>query len=325
MRRPIFILIICLMAGQVFGQSLKKYAGEFLYLGAGSRILAMGGAGTAVANDVTATYWNPAGLMEAKGLQVEFMHSKQFISSIQNNFLAASIPINDHQSLGLSLLYLTVNGIKDSRQAFNEADQKVDYSKIRIFNTGDYVAVFSYASNYKNLVNFGVNLKTIYRNYHSAKAYGVGLDLGLKYFWKNLAAGLIIRDVTSTIMAWDNGTRELITPSARFGLSYVFHIPKLNLDIQPAADFNFLLENRRYASQNHLGPLSLDTFWGAEFRYGRWIALRAGLDDLNRFSTGIGINIPKISFDYSFTSYQSELGDIHRISVHIQLLQNKTL
>jgi hypothetical protein len=109
------------------------------------------------------------------------------------------------------------------------------------------------------------------------------------------------------------------------GFSYVFHIPKLNLQIQPAADFNFLLESRQYASQSHLGPLSMDTFWGAEIRYGRWIALRAGLDDLNRFNTGIGINIPKMSFDYSFTAYQSELGDIHRISVHIQLLRNKTL
>ncbi len=325
MNKRVILLALVVIVSSSYGQSFKKYAGEFLYLGAGSRILAMGSAGTAVANDVTATYWNPAGLMEAEGLQVEFMHSKQFISSVQNNYLAVSMPINDQQALGLSLFYLTVNGIKDSRLAFNEADQKVDYSQIRIFNTGDYVAVLSYASSYKNRINYGINLKTIFRNYHSAKAFGLGVDFGLKYFWKNLTAGLFLRDVTSTVLAWDTGTRELITPSVRFGLSYVLRIHSLNLQIQPAADFNILLENRQYASQFHLGPLSLDTFWGAEIKYGQWIALRAGLDDLNRFNTGIGIQIPKMSFDYSFTAYQSELGDIHRISVHIQLLRNTKL
>jgi len=312
-------LLIILVISSVNALSFRKYAGEFLYLGAGSRVLAMGGAGTASTRDVTAGYWNPAGLREAAGLQVEFMHSKQFISSIQQNYLAISRPLDDRQTLGLSFIYLTVNGIKDSRQAYNEADNHVDYSKIRLFNTGDYIFLFSYAAKYNDKINYGVNLKTIYRDFHSASGWGMGFDAGLKYLWTDrLSLGLMLSDITTTMLVWSTGEKELITPSMRAGVSYKFPWESLNLVIEPTADFNFLLENRQYASQMHLGPLSLDIFSGLEIRYGKYLALRGGMDDLQRFTTGIGFSIPKITFDYAFTAYQSELGNIHRISFHLQ-------
>jgi hypothetical protein len=47
-----------LNAQTVFG----KYAGEFMAIGIGGRPLGMGGAFTGIANDVTAGYYNPAGL-----------------------------------------------------------------------------------------------------------------------------------------------------------------------------------------------------------------------------------------------------------------------
>ena len=44
-----------------------KYAGEFMYVGAGARSLALGGAYSALAGDVTTAYWNPAGLYALEG------------------------------------------------------------------------------------------------------------------------------------------------------------------------------------------------------------------------------------------------------------------
>ena len=52
-------LPLCSAAGET---GIAKYAGEFLSLGVGGRALGMGGASVALANDVTAGYWNPAGL-----------------------------------------------------------------------------------------------------------------------------------------------------------------------------------------------------------------------------------------------------------------------
>ena len=75
-------VLLLLLTGIHFSDasSFKKYAGEFMYLGAGSRGTALGGAFTALVNDASAIYWNPAGLMEAKGLQIQFMHKlREFI------------------------------------------------------------------------------------------------------------------------------------------------------------------------------------------------------------------------------------------------------
>jgi len=321
MARLIFIIsIIFLLNTQSSAFSFKKYAGEFFHLGVGSRALAMAGAYTAVANDVTAGYWNPAGLTEAKGFQLQFMHSKQFSASIQHNYLAVSNPMDENSVIGVSLLYLTVNGIKDSRDAYDFEEQKVDPSKIKRFNTGDYTFLISYSRAHNKSLSYGLNVKAIYRDYHVESALGLGFDAGLKYYLSDsFALGLMLNDITTTTMVWSTGEKEMVTPSMRLGLSYLFTIPAFKLSLQPAADFNILFENRDFASQLKLGPVSLDSFFGIEIAYDGVLALRAGMDDLNRFNTGIGMSIPKITFDYSFTAYQSELGDIHRISFHVQL------
>src|SRR5690606_32380927 len=52
-------------------QDAPKYSNEFLAIGVGARSLGMGYAQVAAANDVTAGYWNPAGLLGVRGdLQV---------------------------------------------------------------------------------------------------------------------------------------------------------------------------------------------------------------------------------------------------------------
>ena len=100
---------------------------------------------------------------------------------------------------------------------------------------------------------------------------------------------------------------------------YSFYFPSTNLEIIPAVDVNILAENRDYAAQLNLGPISADFLSGLEVNYDNTLALRAGLDDLQRFNAGIGLTLPKVTFDYAFTSYTSELGNIHRISFHLNL------
>jgi len=320
--RKIHWIMIIILAGNMgaFAGGFVKYAGEFMNLGAGSRFTGMAGAGVAMVNDVSASYWNPAGLVSAPGFQIEFMHSKQFISSIQHDYLALSHPLADQSALGFSLYYFTVNGIKDSRQAYNEADDKVDYSKITTFNTGDYVLYFSYAHRRNAKLQYGVNAKVIYRDFNVATALGLGFDFGVQYHWfDGLRLGAVLKDATSTMLVWSTDEREFIPPSLRLGVSYLLHLDAMNLTVQPAADFQILFEGRKYASQMHLGPISVDSFWGLEANYKDVLTLRAGMDDLQRFNTGIGVKIPKMSFDYSFTAYQSELGNIHRITVHLFL------
>jgi len=121
------------------------------------------------------------------------------------------------------------------------------------------------------------------------------------------------------MMAWTTGEKEFIIPAVRPGITYRHDFEKIGLYIQPAMDLNMLLESRAAAAQLHLGPLSLDTFWGMEIGFKNITFLRFGYDDLNRFSAGIGLSIIHLAVDYSYTNYDRELGNIHRISFQLKL------
>jgi hypothetical protein len=300
----------------------RKYAGEFLSAGVGSRALGMGGAFTAVANDVTAGYWNPAGLVDSPGLQFQLMHAKQFMSSIQYDYFGASKEIDETSSLGLSLIRWGVNDIKDSRFALagNVISEGLDYSKISSFNVADYVLYVSYAHRYSEDFSIGGNVKVIYRDFASESAMGIGFDLGLKYrLIPNLYLGALFRDITSTMMAWSTNEKEFVYPSFRPGISYRIDLDAIDLYLQPSMDLAFLLEYRNQSAQVGVGRFSMDSFWGFEAGFKDICYLRLGYDDLSRFNGGIGVSINKFAVDYSYTNFDDVLGNVHRISFHLKL------
>ena len=55
-----------------------KYAGEFLKVPVGARAVGMGGAFTAVADDATAIWWNPAGMVYLPYHEVLPQHAEKF-------------------------------------------------------------------------------------------------------------------------------------------------------------------------------------------------------------------------------------------------------
>ena len=322
MRKILVFFVLMLLLQHSFGSGFKKYAAEFLNSGVGSRALAMGGAFAAVANDVTAGYWNPSGLVNARGFQLQFMHANQFTSSVQYDYFAASNQFESGTTLGFSLIRLGVDDIKNSRNALlgELISDGLDYSKITNFNVADFAFIFSYAKRYNERFSYGANVKLIYRDFDTESALGIGFDVGAQYYLaQNLLLGLTFRDVTTTMMAWSTSEKEFIPPSLRPGLSYRYDIESLDLYLQPAVDMNILFEGREYAAQFNVGPVSFDTFWGAEIGFKDLMFLRLGYDDLSRFNGGVGFSITKLAVDYSYMNYDRELGNVHRISFHLKL------
>ena len=318
--RIIFIFTLIVAMAQANG--FRKYAGEFLSAGVGSRALGMGGAFTAVANDVTAGYWNPAGLVDSPGLQFQFMHAKQFMSSIQYDYFGASKSLDEKSSLGLSLIRWGVNDIKDSRLALAGSiiSEGLDYSKITTFSVADYVLYVSYGHRYSEDFSLGANVKVIYRDFASESAMGIGFDAGLKYrLFTNMYVGLMARDITTTMMAWSTNEKEFVTPSLRPGITYRFVLDEIDLYVQPSMDLALLFESRNESAQVGIGILSLDSFWGLEAGFKDIIYLRLGYDDLSRFNGGLGVSINKFAVDYSYTNFDDVLGNVHRISFHLKL------
>jgi len=90
-----------------------KYAGEFMYVGAGARALAMGGAFSAISNDGTAGYWNPAGLTATTGQTASFMHSERFGGLIAYDYLAYTRKLVT-DALGASLFRTDLGSIANT-------------------------------------------------------------------------------------------------------------------------------------------------------------------------------------------------------------------
>jgi hypothetical protein len=78
------ILTICLcLIGTfsnktLYSQELANYSSAFADIGFGARPLGMGGAYSALAQDVNAILWNPAGIVEVKEFEATLTYAKQF-------------------------------------------------------------------------------------------------------------------------------------------------------------------------------------------------------------------------------------------------------
>jgi hypothetical protein len=130
-----------------------------------------------------------------------------------------------------------------------------------------------------------------------------------------------LQDVTTTLLVWDTGTKEAITPTAKIGAAYIWESPKIMGQLIPAFDMDVRFENRRFSAQYNLGSVSFDLHAGMEYRFKQLLAFRTGLDT-GRFTAGFGIKLPKLNIDYAFLRH-NDLGDTHRISVILTIEEDK--
>ncbi len=314
------------------GTKVGKYAGEFIAIGVGGRALGMGGAFVALANDVTAGYWNPAGLSLMNYPEIALMHDERFGSLINYDYGAVAFPMGAKSTIGFSLIRLGVDGIPDTRNAlldyngngtFDNAD-RLDYNKISTFNSADWAFYFSYAKQLSEEFAYGANIKLIRRDLGDNSATGIGFDLAARLrLMDRLALGLNLQDITTTLLAWDTGTKELISPTAKVGGAYFIDL--FGGQIAPAVDFDIRFENRRYASTAHVGPVSADLHAGLEYDFRNLVAVRVGYNDVKQFTLGAGVHLPKLDVDYSFAKFdgQGQLGNTHRISLKLTLAEER--
>ena len=321
----ILILVFFIHNQSVAGDlQFRKYAGEFMSIGVDARAQSMGGAFSSLSAGVASLFYNPAGIKAIQKTEISFMHTQQMIASVNYDFLAAGFKQDDNRVIALSLVRLGIDNIKDSRQAqriINQAgDWNIDFSQVKDFNASDYIFTVAVAQNWRQSWSWGVNLKLIRRNLAEHHANGFGLDFGLqRTFKENIYWGIALKNITTTLIAWDTGTKELVKPEVYSGVGYLYYFSKLNSTFQPVVDIIIRAENRQRSAEAHLGSLSLDYAAGLEYSYHRIIFVRSGLDEIQRLNLGIGLQIPHVRVDYAYTNYDSELGNSHRVGLLISL------
>ena len=307
-----------------------RYAGEFLRIGVGARALGMGSAFVGLADDGTASYWNPAGLATLSERQVTAMHAEQFGSIVQYDFLSYVTPIGSpgrpRQAISISLVRLGVDDIPDTRGLsiidangngkfdYPEDLLVVDENRFVFDSDNDAALLFSYARDIHPGLSLGGNFKYI-RQWlgDSLRSNGFGIDAGVLYVGKNgLSMGATLRDATTTRILWNTGTSEFIAPSLRLGAAKTRAFRDRRHVLTGALDVQVGFSDERLSSQAHLGGVTFEFHPGLEYWFDRRLALRAGFEAQN-FTAGAGLRYHRLGLDYAFLDHR-DLDASHRVS-----------
>jgi len=316
-----FIFLILIMPvtvrAQLFpvlgGQRAGISTAQFLKIGVGGRAAALGEAFVAIANDASALYWNPAGLVQFQEDQVMFSHNS-WVVDINHEFLGAVYHLDETNAFGISLTALTMQ------------DMKVT-TEFAPFGTGEYFGfsdlgiAITYSRKMTDQFSFGGTVRYIEETLDKLKMRGVMIDLGT-YYWTGLGSTRFAVTVSNfgNQLAPDGevvlvGKRkksdwQAFSPPTIFRIGFAFE-PIENEEHKLTTSLQL----------NHPNDNSENVVAGAEYSWNRMLYLRGGYKlnvDEQNFSFGAGINFP-ISFanfnlDYAYSDF-TRLGSTHRFSI----------
>ncbi len=332
------MISVVLFAASTFAQ--VKYSNEFLTIGVGARAHGLANAMVAHVGDVSAGYWNPAGLTQIEvPFQISAMHAEWFAGIAKYDYLsfAKRLKGDNNSAIGISVIRLGIDNIPNTLNLF-EPDGSINYDNISTFSAADYAVLISYARDIKikdKTLSLGGNAKVIRRVIGSfGNAWGFGIDAGAQYRAGTWSFGIMARDITSTFNAWSfsltdsekaifeitnnvipKSTVEITLPRFIFGVAKLFEFKKkfsllttLDFDLTTDGQRNVLISSKAFNIDPHLG---------IEAGYRSFIFLRAGigyfqraLDDIDGSTEiltfqpnfGVGLKFGSLHVDYAMTN-----------------------
>lgn len=254
MKKQIIVLtsiFIVSSTSVLFAQEDNGQAGGFLRYGVGGRALGMGRAFTAVANDASGVYWNPAGILGVKRFEVTSMYTNLYYDSQFANFgLVIPRPILETDNAFLRFLFgpstsLGISWVGLSMVGFEQRTEFCEY--LGDFGLSENAFLFSWAKEYTHawgVLKTGITFKIAEQNYSGLEVasnipsnfahqrFTAGADLGLLFqpihmpilnylslrSLLPLQIGCTIRNVIRP--QWAKYDEDLFPRSFRFGLSY---------------------------------------------------------------------------------------------------------
>ena len=331
-----FLLLLASLACAREVGATTKYAAEFLSVPVGARAVGMGGAFTAVSDDATSPWWNPAGMVFLPYREVLPQHSEQFGSLVNHDYLGAVFPLGGpkghQQAIGVGIVRLAVDDIPVTdrpgslRPGIDFLDFGPDNDESvfdpgqgdgiwepgeRLLNLNLYSAsssdlglLLSYARQHGVHWSFGGTEKFVRQSIpdtlqgEHVTSFGAGIDAGVEYMATDaVTVGAMVRNLTTTYLSWSNGTRELVAPTIDTGVSMNFY-PAERHALTWAVDLGWGFENRKLDSQIKLGKVTADVRTGLEYWYRNIFALRSGVEGKN-LDFGAGVRYKHVGVDYA--------------------------
>lgn len=336
-----FLLVVMFFSQSVFAQ---KYSNEFLAIGVGARAQGMGNAHISSVNDVTASFWNPAGLTGVKDpLQIGAMHAEWFAGIAKYDYLGFAKSLNSLKNsvFALSVIRLGIDQIPNTLNLVGP-DGSINYDNVTEFSAADYAIMLSYAQDIKikdKTLSVGGSTKIIRRVIGSfGNSWGFGIDVGVQYKTDKWDFAFVGRDLTTTVNSWSfdltESEKEVFVSTGneipessiestrpRFILGAarkakindkLKFLAELNLDFTTDGQRNVLISS---------SALNIDPRLGIELNYNNFLALRAGVTNFQEATKdvssteksltfqpnfGVGLDLGRVSIDYALT----DIGDV---------------
>ncbi len=337
MRSVIYFLLLNISILLPAQDNTPKYSNEYLNIGIDARAFAMGLSMTSHVNDVSAVYWNPAGLLDMEAdHQLELMHAAYFAGIANYDFIGYARILDEKSSIGISALRFSVDDIADTRFLFDPTGA-INYNNVQFFSASDYGFFVSYARELPFLggLKTGGNVKVLHRMVGKfATSWGFGVDLSAQKSIGKWNFGLVAKDVFGTFNAWSHNAEEVAQvyqltgnqiPENTLEISLPRLLAGISRNIRINDAFNVLTTldavwtfdgKRNTLLRTNL--TSMDPMFGLEIGFKNIAFLRGGINQfqqIERFdrskywtfqpNAGIGIRLGEVSIDYALT----DIGD----------------
>ncbi len=277
--------LLCVLFLWVHSSAADSRQGHIAYFGIGARAMALNGAYTAVSNDYTAPFWNPAAMDFFSTTKIGGMVNQMSLNR-KLRFASAVAPTHQWGAFAIGWSGFAVEDIEARTSNTRQPDRLFDYNENSFY--------LSYAYRMLPFLSLGANFKLFHFQTLEATANGIGIDLALLFaLGQRARIGFVSQDLSSELK-WSSGTREKFIPNYRLGIA-----------VEPFTNIMFTADYHRAND----GQSSIS--FASEVIAMNVFKIRCGIAQ-NRFTAGIGATFQArglfLNLNYAVATDQFGLG-----------------
>lgn len=290
------LLFLCILMLVTTITRSEPYVNRLSLLGVGAKAIALNGAFTAIADDYSATFWNPAGIGFVNSINLGGMHSQMSLNRTLD-FVSLIVPIFYKDCIGISWAGFKIDEI----EARSENSIQPDH----LFNSTDRMIWATYSRKLIKQLSIGVNFKFLQSRLSNSQAIGAGFDVGIMVkLFENFRLSFVSQDIRSQVK-WETGKTEIFKRVDRLG----FFMKPTNT-IQLSTDLVKINDKTSWALGTEIELLSI-------------LRIRSGLRK-NIWALGTGLSVPFknnnfVLINYTITTDSFNNGIFHIFDFNVLL------
>ncbi|MFC2103114.1 PorV/PorQ family protein [Bacteroidota bacterium] len=331
----ILIILVTFQASSIAGDFAKvgTSAAQFLKIGVGARAMGLGGSFTALANDVSSLYWNPAGITNLPGFSLSVSHTEWF-ADISHDFVGMVYPLSSSDIIAISVIALNTG--EQEVTTVTQPDGTGIY-----YDVSDLAIGLSYARALTDRFSVGITVKYIQQNLYNESANAFAIDLGT-YLRTGFHDLIIAMNISNFGGSMQLEGRDLITitdinnvsgnistdaqlKTEPWPLPLIFRVG-VAINLVGGNDPIIRSETNRFTfaiDGVHPNDNTEKINIGGEYSWNETVFLRAGHRinyDVEKWTFGFGLKMnvgsQQIGFDYALIDF-NDLGKVSQFSLEL--------